>query len=224
MVNTFGAPAAARTCAGHAGEDSSVVRPITPGKASPAGYSMIAILVSVSSGTRLRGRRLPDHGHSTPHHPGVVPTLGPDGARARHPVRVRNASRRTHGSPPRPTPQDRLLWWGFRGSQAADALADEPYPDHQEQHGHHGRVVGLQPGLHAVQRSAHLPWSDEVRDDRDRDGRRGEHVKTAMTTLVLSRLSSAAPIVTPAAMPISRFFGLTADSRKPNPKAFTGVN
>src|SRR5689334_12123953 len=39
MNSTLGAPFGARTGAGHAGVDSSAVRPITPGKGVPDGYS-----------------------------------------------------------------------------------------------------------------------------------------------------------------------------------------
>ena len=43
MNTTFGVPFGARTGAGHAGVDSSAVRPITPGKAVPDGYSFSGI-------------------------------------------------------------------------------------------------------------------------------------------------------------------------------------
>src|SRR5580692_10456369 len=46
MNSTLGAPSRARTGAGHAGADSSVVRPITPGNAAPGPYSTIAIRTS----------------------------------------------------------------------------------------------------------------------------------------------------------------------------------
>ena len=53
--STFGAPLRARTGAGQAGLDSSVVRPMTPGKAAPAGYSTMGIditsLLSSALGT-----------------------------------------------------------------------------------------------------------------------------------------------------------------------------
>src|SRR5450631_1747148 len=39
MNSTFGAPSRARTGAGQAGVDSSAVRPITPGNATPGPYS-----------------------------------------------------------------------------------------------------------------------------------------------------------------------------------------
>ena len=38
-MSTLGAPLRARGGAGQAGLDSSAVRPITPGKAAPSGYS-----------------------------------------------------------------------------------------------------------------------------------------------------------------------------------------
>jgi hypothetical protein len=41
--STFGAPFGARTGAGHAGDDSSAVRPIAPGKGEPDGYSFSGI-------------------------------------------------------------------------------------------------------------------------------------------------------------------------------------
>src|SRR3974390_1472460 len=43
MNNTFGEPFGARFGAGHAGLDSSAVRPITPGKRLPGSYSTIGI-------------------------------------------------------------------------------------------------------------------------------------------------------------------------------------
>ena len=46
-MRTFGAPSRARGGAGHAGLDSSAVRPITPGKAAPSGYSTIGIMDSL---------------------------------------------------------------------------------------------------------------------------------------------------------------------------------
>jgi hypothetical protein len=41
MNRTFGAPFLARVSAGHAGLDSSAVRPITPGNVAPGSYSTI---------------------------------------------------------------------------------------------------------------------------------------------------------------------------------------
>lgn len=49
-------------------------------------------------------------------------------------------------------------------------------------------------------------------------------VKTAIATTSPPTLRPASPIATPAAAAISRFFGLTAESRKPKPRALTGVN
>jgi hypothetical protein len=46
MNNTFGAPSLARLGAGHAGFDTSNVRPMTPGKAWPVLYSLSGIEVS----------------------------------------------------------------------------------------------------------------------------------------------------------------------------------
>ena len=60
MNSTFGAPFGARTGAGHAGVDSSAVRPITPGKAVPDGYSfsgMSTLLWSRESVPRASRRR-----------------------------------------------------------------------------------------------------------------------------------------------------------------------
>jgi hypothetical protein len=39
MNNTLGVPVGGRTGCGHAGDETSNVRPITPGKAAPGGYS-----------------------------------------------------------------------------------------------------------------------------------------------------------------------------------------
>jgi hypothetical protein len=39
MISTFGDPDAARTGRGHAGLDSSAVRPMTPGNVVPGSYS-----------------------------------------------------------------------------------------------------------------------------------------------------------------------------------------
>jgi hypothetical protein len=46
MNNTLGAPALARSGWGQAGEDTSNVRPITPGKAVPGLYSLSPMVVS----------------------------------------------------------------------------------------------------------------------------------------------------------------------------------
>jgi hypothetical protein len=43
IINTFGDPGAARTGWGHAGLETSVVRPITPGNTVPGSYSLSAI-------------------------------------------------------------------------------------------------------------------------------------------------------------------------------------
>src|SRR4051812_23218932 len=43
MKMTFDAPVLARTGSGQAGSDSPIVRPMTPGKAVPRGYSLIAM-------------------------------------------------------------------------------------------------------------------------------------------------------------------------------------
>src|SRR5262249_61342710 len=44
MNRTFGAPGFARTGAGHAGEDSPIVRPMRPGNVVPGGYSLSSAL------------------------------------------------------------------------------------------------------------------------------------------------------------------------------------
>ena len=44
MNSTFGDPGSARSGRGHAGLDSSVVRPITPGKAVPGSYSLSGMI------------------------------------------------------------------------------------------------------------------------------------------------------------------------------------
>src|SRR6185436_3231672 len=43
MNSTLGDPGFARSGRGHAGDDSPIVRPITPGNALPGSYSLIAI-------------------------------------------------------------------------------------------------------------------------------------------------------------------------------------
>src|SRR4029079_6792226 len=43
MNKTFGDPDLARTGRGHAGDDSPIVRPVTPGNAVPGSYSLNAI-------------------------------------------------------------------------------------------------------------------------------------------------------------------------------------
>src|ERR1700761_9278177 len=44
MISTFAAPASARSGRGHAGLDSSVVRPITPENAVPGSYSFSGMI------------------------------------------------------------------------------------------------------------------------------------------------------------------------------------
>src|ERR1700733_585549 len=56
MNSTFGEPASARSGRGHAGLDSSVVRPITPGNAVPGSYSFSGI---VQISYRWNGRSWP---------------------------------------------------------------------------------------------------------------------------------------------------------------------
>lgn len=46
MNSTFGASFGARTGVGHVGVDSSAVRPITPGKDAPDGYSLIGMSIA----------------------------------------------------------------------------------------------------------------------------------------------------------------------------------
>src|SRR5215467_9477725 len=46
MKSTFGAPSLARLGAGHAGLETSNVRPITPGKACPGLYSLSDMMLS----------------------------------------------------------------------------------------------------------------------------------------------------------------------------------
>src|SRR5262249_55336640 len=55
MNRMFGAPSRARLGAGHAGWDTSNVRPITPGKARPDLYSLSAMGGSLLSPIALRG-------------------------------------------------------------------------------------------------------------------------------------------------------------------------
>ncbi len=50
-MSTLGEPGTGRVGCGHAGLDSSVVRPITPEKAAPAGYSFNGMAVSRSWGS-----------------------------------------------------------------------------------------------------------------------------------------------------------------------------
>src|ERR1700733_3377660 len=49
MNSTFGEPASARSGRGHAGLDSSVVRPITPGNAVPGSYSFSGMIEDLPS-------------------------------------------------------------------------------------------------------------------------------------------------------------------------------
>src|SRR5882724_6425360 len=49
MKSTFGAPGFARIGAGHAGSEFSMVRPMTPGKAVPGGYSLSSACAAPAS-------------------------------------------------------------------------------------------------------------------------------------------------------------------------------
>ena len=57
MKSTLGEPGLARSGRGHAGDDSPMVRPITPGNAVPGAYSLIAIAVLLGVATRCVGDR-----------------------------------------------------------------------------------------------------------------------------------------------------------------------
>src|SRR5436305_1878745 len=72
MNITFGAPFGARTATGHAGVDSSAVRPMTPGNDVPAGYSFngISTLLIAGLDRDLCLARTPTH------HPEGVTSLG----------------------------------------------------------------------------------------------------------------------------------------------------
>ena len=65
------------------------------------------------------------------------------------------------------------------GLEACDPLADQHDADHEQQHGHDGRVVVHEPRAQRLERSRHPLRRDEVGDHRDRDGcRRRSAVKT----------------------------------------------
>src|SRR5215203_5800771 len=82
--STFGAPSFARIGAGHAGLDSCTVRPMTPGKSLPCGYSTRSLIRGISrpEGARassgryeappLVGGGAPGPGVASAHEPDLV--------------------------------------------------------------------------------------------------------------------------------------------------------
>src|SRR5262249_48379538 len=84
MNSTFGAPSRARFGAGHAGFETSKVRPITPGKAWPDLYSLSVIVPSIC--LSIFGKALGSYGADQ----GSLSTRGTESVRSvRPPYRLR---------------------------------------------------------------------------------------------------------------------------------------
>jgi len=95
VTTTFGAPSRARFGAGHAGDDSSGVRPMTPGNGVPGVYSVRAITLSLGCRCEVHPHCLPGDRDScadrlSPRHGAIVRTClpAPAPAGARHPITV----------------------------------------------------------------------------------------------------------------------------------------
>ena len=119
MNSTFGAPFGARTGAGHAGVDSSAVRPITPGKAVPDGYSFSGISTLLFADHVARASRCRTRPRITRQGLDAASRRGATGARRRPPKANRQAPGRSA--------QDATT--ADMADQVSIAAADEPPPE-----------------------------------------------------------------------------------------------